>query len=130
MTGPITGAELHALHALGYEWVELDSSPNGAVVKLYRAGFRDGSKSSGPRVFRDGDPEPGPEVQAVLDCDEEMWVRRGQAWSLGGVEERPWDRLLHPYGPLVACALLSPYRAALDADAKRHPVAESAGGVR
>lgn len=127
---PLTEAEIATLHGLGYEWFTEDVAPNNAVVEVYRAGFRDGRKPPEPRVFRDGDPEPGPEVDAVLDADGDVWTPHLDEWVCGATTAL-WPDIFADFGPLVACAPLPDFRAAVDADnEKRRAAAESAGGAQ
>lgn len=112
---PITKAELMALHELGYEWLTEGGSQNN-IVEVYRAGFRDGRKSPQPRVFRAGDPEPGPEITSVLDRDDDIWVRGGYGWGLSADGATPWAEVVDSYGPLVACSPLPDWLAAVKAD--------------
>lgn len=71
------------------------------------------------RVFRKGDPPPGPEVKAVVDNKGEMWPRVDEVtWQCPGGAQWSWEDAL-VYGPLVACEPLPDYDAAVAADAKR-----------
>lgn len=132
---PITQAESGALGELGYGW--LDSAGrllavagvDAAILRAYRAGFADARKPPEPRVFRAGDPEPGPEVLAVVDRDGDTWHRDEQGrcgeWAIeaqgGGTD---WDAIL-PFAPLVACLPRADYAAAVRADQERR----AAGGA-
>jgi hypothetical protein len=58
-----------------------------------------------PQTWNRGDPEPGPEVTAVWDGDEDLWFRRDadQVWVLAAAvpeEVKPWSAVTG-YGPLV-----------------------------
>lgn len=135
-TAPPTGAEIAALQALGLAWVDhvrlltrIEVEP--ALLAAYRAGFRDGSKPPETRVFRAGDPEPGPEVIAVEDEDGEIWNRYNGGWGLGATQTASWQLAL-TYGPLVA-GLPAPnaaYDVAVAADAERRAAEQAAGGAR
>lgn len=121
------------MHALGYEWFHEGTHPHNLIVEAYRAGFRDGRKSPEPRVFRAGDPEPGPEVGAVIDSEGDVWVRKGDArkgedsWGVGC---DGWTWVLQ-YGPLVGLPPLPDWLAAVKADdTGRRAAAESTGGAR
>ncbi|MGH3795997.1 MAG: hypothetical protein ACRDSP_14030 [Pseudonocardiaceae bacterium] len=116
MTLPITETEKAALTKLGYLTVGMPS----AVLEAYRAGFAEGATPPTPRVFRDGDPEPGPDITAVLDEDGDVWVHRTPyvgEWSCA-VETTDWVRLL-TYAPLVACKPLPDFATAVAADEQR-----------
>lgn len=128
---PTTDVESEALKRFGWH-VQVGSSatgPAGAVLEAYRAGFAAGRNPPEARVFRAGDPEPGPEVTAVLDGDEDRWTRDGAWWTLCGGLRRGWPALLEAYGPLVHVPQFD-YDAALDADAARRAASESSGGAR
>lgn len=72
-----------------------------------------------PQVFLPGDQPPGPDVKAVLDNKQEIWLRLdADTWLCPGGERWSWDDAL-VYGPLVACEPLPNYRAAVAADALR-----------
>lgn len=74
---------------------------------------------SDPQVFLLGDPPPGPEVKAVLDRKQEIWLRLdADTWLCPGGERWTWPDAL-VYGPLVECEPLPDYNAAVAADARR-----------
>lgn len=127
----LTEAELKALHALGYEWFN-ENSHDTHIAEAYRAGFRDGSKPPEPRVFLQGDPEPGPEI-TVIDEDGDAWSRDGGLWWLGSSHYKHWDDLQLCHGPLVAgVGVVSPmsyYHAAIAADRERRNAEQAAGGA-
>lgn len=135
---PMTEVESEALHELGHFW--LDSAGNllgvievdAAILQAYRAGFAAARTPPELRVFRAGDPEPGPEVTAVVDADGDMWQRYDTQWGLSGAGRTPWTQLVESYGPLVAGIPrpLDAYDAAVDAAALSRAAAESAGGAQ
>lgn len=70
-----------------------------------------------PRVFREGDPPPPPDVKAVLDNRGAVWPRieGTDDFYCSGGDAWPWPYVL-TFGPLVECHPLPDYRAAVEAD--------------
>ena len=66
----------------------------------------DGSQDDGqPRVWTQGDPEPGPDVTAVRDRVGDAWVRHDAVWRWRkdgpSVDAASWTWLLGAWGPLT-----------------------------
>ena len=90
-----------------------DTSPDDSVAAAVARALLDLPEH--PRVFRRGDPEPDPEVHAVLDIDGDVWNRTRDGWQMTDKGE-DWAHVLS-FEPLVACHPLPDYESAVAADA-------------
>lgn len=81
------------------------------------------------RVFHEGDPEPGPEVAAVLDGGDVVWWRKDDEW-VDFAGSWSWQAMVSRYGPVVACGPLPDYQAAVETDDQQRAAAHFAGGAQ
>jgi hypothetical protein len=71
------------------------------------------------KVYRSGDPEPPPEVEALLDHKNEVWDRLPDGrFNCPGNEAHTWAEM-STYSP--AFVAIPSYRKAVAADEAQHP---------
>lgn len=60
----------------------------------------DTKDSSGPRVWRAGDPEPAEQV-VVRDCHGDLWSKAGDFWETPETAPFRWATVAKKWGPLT-----------------------------